>query len=343
MLLRLAAALILLTTQVMAQTYPDYTELYVNDFAGLISEDREDALRKTLRDLRSDDGVEFTVVTIERMSDYGHDGPIEPFATGLFNYWGVGNAERNDGVMLLVSRYDRHMRIELGAGYGRRYDAAMQDVVDNFIIPRFKQDDYQTGIEDGVAETILALSEEPLSDTERFFASAQRVANDPQPWWMIFLAPIAGAGWWVNRRWRRNRPRYCPNDGTRMVRLDEFADDLHLVEGQNLEERLESVDYDVWRCERCHHVTVEAYRRWFSGFGACPACNYRTLEGEETVIRAATTSRSGFKRIDYTCLHCQHTYSETRTIPKRSKSSSSGSSSSFGGGSSGGGGASGSW
>ena len=129
-----------------------------------------------------------------------------------------------------------------------------------------------------------------------------------------------------------------------MVLLDDFAEDLHLTESQNLEEQLKSVDYDVWRCESCGHVTVETYRSWFSGYGACPQCSFRTVEGEETITRRATRTRSGFKRIDYTCHNCGHTYSETRTIPKISdNSSSSSSSSSFGGGSSSGGGASGSW
>ena len=102
-----------------AQTYPDYSEIYVNDFADLLTNEQESNIRADLNELRTETGIEFTVVTIETMGDYGYSGAIEPFATGLFNQWGVGDADRNDGVMMLVSRYDREMRIEVGSGYGR--------------------------------------------------------------------------------------------------------------------------------------------------------------------------------------------------------------------------------
>ena len=122
-----------------AQTYPDYSEIYVNDFADLLNEAEEDEIRADLKELRQEAGVEFTVVTIENMGQYGHSGPIEPFATGLFNHWGVGDATRNDGVMMLVSRYDREMRIEVGSGYGHSKDAAMKDIIDDVIIPQLQK------------------------------------------------------------------------------------------------------------------------------------------------------------------------------------------------------------
>jgi uncharacterized protein len=98
----------------LAQDYPDYNETFVNDFGNLLTSVQKAEIRADLKELRDKRDIEFTVVTISRMSDYGHTGPIEPFATGLFNYWGVGNAARNDGVMMLVSRNDRKMRIEVG-------------------------------------------------------------------------------------------------------------------------------------------------------------------------------------------------------------------------------------
>ena len=340
--------LTLLSATASAQTYPDYRELYVNDFADLLSDDREQAVREMLIEVKERAGIEFTVVTIQNMSDYGWNGAIEPFATGLFNQWGVGNAEKNDGVMLLVARYDRKLRIEIGSGYSSAFDSRMKRIIDDVIVPYFKQDDYEGGIEAGVAEVIYDLAgsypgEFDADAATRFANDVQRTVGEPQWWWALGGVPFAGWGVFAFRRWRRNRPRNCPIDGTQMYRIDEFVDDEHLEEGQRLEERLKSVDYDVWRCDRCGHVKVEAYKSWFSGYGACPECAYKTLEGDETILVSATTSRSGKKRIDYSCHHCGHAYSETRTIPKKSKNSSSSGGSSFGGGSSSGGGASGSW
>ncbi|MEY8842814.1 YgcG family protein, partial [Cribrihabitans sp. XS_ASV171] len=101
--------------------YPGYDEIYVNDYAGLLSSEAEARVRQDLKDLYARAGIEMTVLTIENMGAYGHQGAIEPFATGLFNAWGIGNAARNDGVLVLVARYDREMRIEIGSGYAQHW------------------------------------------------------------------------------------------------------------------------------------------------------------------------------------------------------------------------------
>ena len=331
---------------VQAQSYPEYKEIYVNDFVGILSAAEKQQLKNKLQSLRAAHDIEFTAVTINRMSDYGHNGPIEPFATGLFNHWGVGNVARNDGVMMLVARYDRKMRIEVGSGYGTTKNSAMADIIDDVILPEFRQDNYAAGILKGVDEVIYELTgsdpneadSSPLRSTWR---KLERIAKRNA---IAVLAGISGVGLLlvsIGRWWYRNRPRYCPVDGGKMVRLNEQMEDFHLDSGQQAEERLKSKDYDVWDCPACDHVTVEGYKGWFSRMGACRSCDYRTLEGDTTTLVHATTLSTGLKRIDYHCHHCSDQYSETKTIPRKSETSSSGGS--FGGGSSSGGGASGSW
>lgn len=334
-----------------AQNYPDYKELFVNDFGNLLTAGEEQDIRAKLVELREKRDIEFTVVTISRMSDYDHSGPIEPFATGLFNHWGIGNANRNDGVMMLVSRYDRKMRIEVGSGYGTSKNAPMKRIIDGQITPRFKEGDYNDGISAGVDAAVFNLvGEYPGEIDGSPFQKAKGWITrliDVFKWalWPIG-AGFAGFVVWMWRRWVRYHPRRCPVDRNNMILLAEHWDDKHLNEGERTEEELESVDYDVWYCESCEHVTIEAYKSWFSRFSACRNCNYKTLEGTTTILRSATTSSTGSKRIDYQCHNCDEEYSVTKVIPKVSESSSSssgGGSSSFGGGSSSGGGASGSW
>lgn len=342
----LLLALLFVATSAQAQTYPDYSSIYVNDFANLLPADEEADIRARLEELREKRGIEFTVVTIRSMTDYGHDGAIEPFATGLFNAWGVGNADRNDGVMMLVAVEDRHMRIEVGSGYGFHKDLAMKEIIEGTILPRFKKDDYAKGISLGVDAVIHDLAgywpgEYDATRAERAFNAVQRGLDWLGAWIYAIIAPLLLIPVRLYFRWKRNKPRYCLRDGTQMIRLDETADDARLNPGQRLEENLKSVDYDVWQCPKCDHLKIEAYRKWFSSYGACPQCNYRTLEADTTVLRSATKSSEGLKRIDYHCLHCGHEYSQEKTIPRISESSSS--SGSFGGGSSSGGGASGSW
>ena len=342
----LLCVLVLAAPSVQAQTYPDYSEIYVNDFADLLPPGIESDIRARLRELREKRDIEFTLITIQSMTDYGHDGPIEPFATGLFNHWGVGNADRNDGVMMLIAVGDRLMRIEVGSGYGFQKDLAMKEIIEGAILPQFKKDNYAEGISRGVDAVIHDLTgywpgEYDATRTERAFNAIQRFLDWLGVWIYAILAPFLLIPIRLYFRWKRNKPRYCLRDGTKMVRLDEQADDARLNAGQILEETLKSVDYDVWKCPKCDHLKIETYRSWFTSYGACPQCNFRTLEADTTVLRSATKSSEGLKRIDYHCLHCDHDYSVERTIPRIRESSSS--SGSFGGGSSSGGGASGSW
>ncbi|MGR3712815.1 MAG: TPM domain-containing protein [Shimia sp.] len=331
-----------------AQTYPAYDELYVNDFAFFLSVEEEDTIRAKLAELRQERGIEFTVVTIDSMFSYGHNGPIEPFATGLFNFWGVGDADRNDGVMLLVALNDRVMRIEVGSGYGSSKNTKMKNIIDTTITPRFKAGDYYGGINEGVDRVIRDLTgswpgEYNATGPERALNASRRLMDRLGDWIYAILAPVFGGLFLLFRRWKRNRPRRCPNDHSKMERINEDVDDDYLKSGQITEEQIGSVDYDVWQCMRCDHRTIEAYKSWFSRHRACRSCGFQTLESDSTILTSATTTSTGLKRVDYNCRHCDDSWSVERVIPKVSKSSSSSGGSSFGGGSSSGGGASGSW
>ncbi len=332
-----------------AQNFPDYEEIYVNDFAGLLSDSAKKISREKLRTFTRDTGIEFTVVTIRSMSDYGYSGEIEPFATGLFNTWGVGDANRNDGVMMLVAKDDRKMRLEVGSGYGTSKNAAMQRIVDDVILPEFRSNRFGAGIVRGIDAVIEDLTAEPPTVMERLSGLIRSAFSFlGQALSFLFypiLAGLGGLAFWMYRRYLRYSPRICPVDSSRMELLAEHWDDAHLRKGQLKEEEIDSVDYDVWRCPKCERLTIEAYKSWFSQYSACRSCNYRTLQGETEILEHATTSSTGKKKVTYTCLNCADTYAVTKIIPKKSESSSSSSSSSssFGGGTSSGGGASGSW
>lgn len=138
----------------VAQNYPVHTNLYVNDFAAIISEEDEAALVQQLESLRADKGIEVTVLTIGSRHIYGNSDSIESFATGLFNEWGIGNAKRNDGILILVARQDREMRIELGKGYNAEFDAAAEAVIDDNFLLSFQYDKYSEGIRTGTNEVI---------------------------------------------------------------------------------------------------------------------------------------------------------------------------------------------
>jgi uncharacterized protein len=127
-----------------------------------------------------------------------------------------------------------------------------------------------------------------------------------------------------------------------MERLDEAADDAHLTEAEKVEERVKSVDYDVWACPSCSETLKLRYGTFFTSYARCPRCEAKTLRSTTRTVQAATTSSSGLARVTENCAHCPHSHTYTKTIPRVSQSRSS-SSSGRSGGSSSGRGSSGSW
>ncbi len=110
------------------------------------------------------------------MAEHGGDGlRIETFARLLFDQWQVGvaklgNQNWNTGILLLVSVGDRKSRIELGAGWGREKDQLCQQIMDQQMVPRFKQGDFSGGISAGV-ESLEAM------------ARGKALPTVPRPWW----------------------------------------------------------------------------------------------------------------------------------------------------------------
>ncbi|MBI1948803.1 MAG: TPM domain-containing protein [Deltaproteobacteria bacterium] len=147
----------------------------------------------------------------------------------------------------------------------------------------------------------------------------------------------------IVRRW----PRKCARCHVRMERLGEEVDDRHLSSGEKAEERLGSVDYDIWCCPECGDMKKLRWGALITRFSSCPSCNFRTRSSTSRTINAATQYSSGLAEITERCGHCDYARTYTRTIPRLPKpstsSSSSRSSSSGSRGSSSGRGSSGSW
>ncbi len=138
MMLRLFVFLmIFLPGLASADAFPGYDNPYVNDYAEVLDDATEATLHDTVKALRDDTGVELTVLTLPTRETYAPDSTIEDFATALFNHWGIGNRERNDGILILILTEDRSMRIELGEGYDSDYDLAAGFIINRDMIPHF--------------------------------------------------------------------------------------------------------------------------------------------------------------------------------------------------------------
>jgi uncharacterized protein len=126
-----------------------------------------------------------------------------------------------------------------------------------------------------------------------------------------------------------------------MIRLDESADDAHLSPAERVEERVGSVDYDLWVCNVCGTYRKIGWSAVCTRFRRCRSCNARTQRSETVTLEYATEYSTGLARVTETCVACQYVYTYTKIIPREERASSSSSSSD--GGSSSGRGSSGSW
>ncbi len=117
---------------------------HVSDFAQLLRPETIVALEQTLARFEQETGNEFAVVTIEKLPA---DHTIETYATELFEQWGVGKEESDNGLLLLVARDDREMRIEVGYGLeGAVPDIEAGHIISEILTPAFQAGEYDAGI-----------------------------------------------------------------------------------------------------------------------------------------------------------------------------------------------------
>ncbi|WP_168219782.1 TPM domain-containing protein [Pseudotabrizicola formosa] len=204
----------------LAQSLPDPLSDTVSDFAGILPPEVAVQLTDTLAAGRAETGVQVVLVTMARISDHGGAGQrIEDYAKALFNHWGIGDATRDDGILLLVAVEDRSMRIALGAGYPVIWDNAAQRVIDRHVLPDFREGDYIGGLQAGIPATFDLIA--------RPFAAGVTPPPDPASRWQdlapfAIFAAIAAAMIGLAARRRLGdalvRLRTCPRCGRRSLR-----------------------------------------------------------------------------------------------------------------------------
>lgn len=127
----------------------------VNDTAGLLSSDQQAALTAKLKAYEARTGHQVVVLTVPSL-----DGaPLEDFAIKTFRTWGLGRKGVNDGVLFVISKNDRKLRIEVGSGLeGNVPDATAGRIINDVVVPKFRAGDFPGGVDAG-ADAIMAASE----------------------------------------------------------------------------------------------------------------------------------------------------------------------------------------
>ena len=146
MLKSLSLLLLLVTATAVAYTFPPLSGRVV-DQADLLSASAEADLSAQLAAHEQKTTNQVVVVTLNSLEG----GAIEEYGVELGRHWGIGQKEKDNGVLLLVAPNERRMRIEVGYGLeGTLTDAISSVIIDRRLRPAFKAGDYEAGIRAGV-------------------------------------------------------------------------------------------------------------------------------------------------------------------------------------------------
>ena len=129
----------------------------VSDFAGQFSPAELATLENFLQELERKTTAEIAVVTVKNLDG----GDIEDYATRLFEQWGVGKKGKDNGALLIAAIEDRKVRIEVGYGLeGAIPDARAGRILDESVIPFFKNGQYGAGLTEGARALALLVAQE---------------------------------------------------------------------------------------------------------------------------------------------------------------------------------------
>ena len=123
---------------------PQHTEsFYTNDFAEVISSENENYIFENSKALADKTTAQVVVATVKSLDDRD----INDYATDMFRQWGIGDKEKNNGLLILLAPNERKVRVEVGYGLeGKINDSKAGRLMDEYAVPCFKNDDWDGGI-----------------------------------------------------------------------------------------------------------------------------------------------------------------------------------------------------
>lgn len=128
---------------------------HVNDFAGILPKEMSDRLEAKLRAYKTETSNEVSIVTVKSLGGMS----VEDYTIRLAKAWGVGNKKKDNGVVFLIAPKERRCRIEVGYGLEPKLtDIQAKRIIEDAVIPKFKQGQMPAGIEAGTDSILLTLT-----------------------------------------------------------------------------------------------------------------------------------------------------------------------------------------
>ena len=136
------------TTNVIYDTVPQPIG-YVNDFEGILKIDEILLLDSLIENFEDSTTIQIAIVTLD--SSYTANDNFDDYILRIANIWGVGQATKNNGIVIGFSSQLRRIRIQNGYGIERIFsDAETKKVIDDHMVPNFKKAEYFLGLKEGL-------------------------------------------------------------------------------------------------------------------------------------------------------------------------------------------------
>lgn len=161
-------------------------DVYIYDEDNIIDDDVEKKLNKMLVELEEKTEVEFAVISVESLLDRS----IEDYANNLFNTLGIGKKGKDNGVLLLFSRSDERVRLEIGRGLeGCLNDSKCGRILDDYFVPYRENDEYTEATEMTVKAVLSVIAEEYEIDIQGLEKdlSVEEDSDNEFPLWVIVV------------------------------------------------------------------------------------------------------------------------------------------------------------
>src|SRR4051812_49567939 len=156
----------------------------VVDQTGTLSTNDVSSLNQTIRAFETRKGSQIAVLIVPTT-----DGEaIEQFSLRVAETWKIGRKKIDDGVLLVIAKNDRHLRIEVGYGLeGALTDVTARRIIDEIITPRFRNGDFAGGISAGVDRIIRVVDGEKLPAAEPPHWQPPNLVNHIDPVFALFV------------------------------------------------------------------------------------------------------------------------------------------------------------
>ena len=138
-------------------SFPSPTEeFFVNDFAGVLNSDTREKIQRIGKSLEDMTTAQVVLVTVDSLD--GQD--IDSYANELFEQWGIGQKDKDNGVLILDAVSERQLRIEVGYGLeGALTDIETADIRTQYMNPYLKNNDYDNGLLNGYFAVVNFVAE----------------------------------------------------------------------------------------------------------------------------------------------------------------------------------------